>query len=681
MSKLKRITLALAFGLLLATAILEGGARAIVAFSFAPDRARDLVLPYDALPFRPHPYIGWELTPSRISRDGEMSNPQGFRGPERPIAKKRGVYRVACLGGSTTFTQKVKEDETYPVQLEAALRRAWPGLEVEVLNAGVKGYTTAESLMNLVHKVLDHQPDAIVVYHAINDLYPRTYPGFAPDYSHCRRVWAPEEVEKSDPLRLLERTATYPLLRDSLTDYRKRGGLYYWVYPPEDLRAGVDPRTRSTTMAFRRNLMAMCRVARSRGIACVLVSQAQNPETIEPGDAKPLIAEMNEVTADVARAEQGLFIDAAKDFPGGDTYDPGDAVHMTGKGAGILAARIAEGMIAAGLQERRAAESGFGVESMKTFESVPARRVPLPEDELAALRSAQYLTPMAYRSYLPTPGATASSSGGIGPHDSQGFRRNDADAVQPTARRVLFLGGSATYGVGVRVEEAYPARFEAALHERGLKLFESWNGGVPGFTTAEEVAALHFQALPTSPEIVVITLGLEDAPPRTEVGYRADFAHLRKPFRFDLGAESSWIERSFTMPIEEGVDRIGSGIPLRALRKPSVPPPSDNRNARPGPFATYRNLRTLVDLARTHPGVLRVMLVVAPLPSDDPAFSKITADQLAIARKVADETHGDLVELSGTWGESDFLPGSYVPSVAGHQRIAEAIARAFSAPR
>lgn len=681
MSKLKRITLALVFGLLLATALLEGGARAIVAFVLAPERARDLVLPYEALPFRPHPYLGWELTPSRISRDGEMSNPQGFRGPARPIAKKKGVFRVACLGGSTTFTQKVKEDETYPVQLEAALRRAWPDLEVEVLNAGVKGYTTAESLMNLAHKVLDHQPDAIVVYHAINDLYPRSYPGFQPDYSHCRRVWAPEEVAKSEPLRLLEETATYPLLRDSLTDYRKRGGLYYWVYPPEGLRAGVDPRTQSTSIGFRRNLAAICRIARSRGISCVLVSQAQNPQTIQPGDSKPLIAEMNEVTADVARAEGVLFLDAAKDFPGGDTYDPGDAVHMTGKGAGILAQRIADGMVAAGLEQRRSAAPGFGVETMKTFESVPSLRVPLPDDEIAALRSAQYLTPMAYRSYLPTPNAPASRSGGIGPHDSHGFRRSNAGPTESSARRVLFIGGSATYGLGVRVDETFSARFEAGLRARGSKLFESWNAGAPGFTSAEEVAALHFQALSISPEVVVITLGLEDAAPRTEVGYRADLAHVRKPFRFDAGAESSWLERSFSTPVEEGIDRIGSGVPLRALRKASIPPPTDNRNARPGPFATYRNLRTLVDLARTYPGVLRVMLVVAPLPTEDPSHVAIAADHRAIAQRVASETRCDLVELPGTWGEADFLPGSYAPSIAGHQRIADALVQAFNASR
>ena len=74
-------------------------------------------------------------------------------------------------------------------QMEAMLREARPDLDVEVVNAGVPSYTTAESLANLAYRIVDLEPDMIVVYHAVNDYRTRVYSNYDPAYFHYRKVW------------------------------------------------------------------------------------------------------------------------------------------------------------------------------------------------------------------------------------------------------------------------------------------------------------------------------------------------------------------------------------------------------------------------------------------------------------------------------------------------------------
>ena len=97
-------------------------------------------------------------------------NSLGFRGQEFTAEKPQGVIRVACLGASTTFCAEASRDEmSWPHRLQEILR-ARCGSHIEVINAGVPGYTVEESLRNLTHRVLRLNPDIIIVYHGNNDI-------------------------------------------------------------------------------------------------------------------------------------------------------------------------------------------------------------------------------------------------------------------------------------------------------------------------------------------------------------------------------------------------------------------------------------------------------------------------------------------------------------------------------
>lgn len=73
---------------------------------------------------------------------------------------------------------------------------------------------------------------------------------------------------------------------------------------------------------------------------------------------------------------------------------------------------------------------------------------------------------------------------------------------------VVCLGDSLTEGYGLSPEQAYPARLERALRERGRPV-RVVNAGISGSTSASAVSRLRWQ-LRSRPDIVVIALGAND---------------------------------------------------------------------------------------------------------------------------------------------------------------------------
>ena len=74
---------------------------------------------------------------------------------------------------------------------------------------------------------------------------------------------------------------------------------------------------------------------------------------------------------------------------------------------------------------------------------------------------------------------------------------------------ILDFGDSLTAGYGVPVGQAFPARLEAWLHERGIAA-RVVNAGVSGDTTAGGLARLDW-ALADKPDLVILALGANDA--------------------------------------------------------------------------------------------------------------------------------------------------------------------------
>ncbi len=141
--------------------------------------------------YQPRSLFKHALVPgSRLvtERDGKpvevQINSHGLRGPETTVQKPAGRLRVACLGGSTTFdTGGFTDAGTWPRLLEAQLRKAHPGRDIEVLNFGVPGYTAADNVAQLALDVGRFAPDVVVLFQGYNDLSALSQPAAKGSYA------------------------------------------------------------------------------------------------------------------------------------------------------------------------------------------------------------------------------------------------------------------------------------------------------------------------------------------------------------------------------------------------------------------------------------------------------------------------------------------------------------------
>ncbi|MEG4276784.1 SGNH/GDSL hydrolase family protein [Microcoleus sp. MON1_C1] len=145
--------------------------------------------------------LGWKLKPGVSGEwNGEGAslvqvNSEGLRDREHTKAKPPNTLRVAVVGDSFTEAIHVPVEQTFWSKLERKLGNcvAVKGRKnVEVINFGVQGYSTAQELIMLRKKVWDYSPDIVILAFFIgNDVinnspkleYDRYRPFFAYDAS------------------------------------------------------------------------------------------------------------------------------------------------------------------------------------------------------------------------------------------------------------------------------------------------------------------------------------------------------------------------------------------------------------------------------------------------------------------------------------------------------------------
>ena len=110
-------------------------------------------------------YTGWR---ARVPATRIRTNSYGMRGPEFSFDKPPGTLRVAVAGDSFTFGQGVEEDEAF-VQVAGALLRE-SGVATEVLNFGVPGHATPQSVALVRERVVPTDPDVVLINVFANDL-------------------------------------------------------------------------------------------------------------------------------------------------------------------------------------------------------------------------------------------------------------------------------------------------------------------------------------------------------------------------------------------------------------------------------------------------------------------------------------------------------------------------------
>jgi lysophospholipase L1-like esterase len=97
------------------------------------------------------------------------TNSRGFRGPEFQDAKAAGVFRILFMGDSCVYGFGLEERDSIPRRVEALMRDAAGGREVESINLAVPGYTSFQGMRQARLLLPRLQPDAVVIGFGFND--------------------------------------------------------------------------------------------------------------------------------------------------------------------------------------------------------------------------------------------------------------------------------------------------------------------------------------------------------------------------------------------------------------------------------------------------------------------------------------------------------------------------------
>ena len=129
----------------------------------------------------PDSIVGYRLAAGK-SVWGAKVNSLGYRGREFSLNKPVGSFRIVCSGNSITFGEAASsESTTYPAVLEKLMQeRGEIAGPVEVINAGVLGYTSYQCLMDLKTRLIALHPDFIIFCVGWNDMTFSKYIGWTP---------------------------------------------------------------------------------------------------------------------------------------------------------------------------------------------------------------------------------------------------------------------------------------------------------------------------------------------------------------------------------------------------------------------------------------------------------------------------------------------------------------------
>ena len=277
--------------------------------------------------YRRRPHTVYSVRPGQ----GGTTNSLGFRGPEWPLEPTPGVPRIVCLGASTTESGNPQGPAgSYPLFLGEELETRL-GHPVEVFNAGVSGWTTAETLVAWFLLIQDYRPDVVLVHHAVNDVMPRDRPDFRADYTHWRKPY-----EEPD-LPLLQRLAILHSDVYARRWLRHRPATLLQATTTED--PGASPFAElgylppETSGPYRRNLRSIGKGARRIGASVALMTMpaAAADDAEGPGVLRAGLAEHNDILRTLAAEEGWHLVDAERDFQAqAETLDPEflDLVHL-----------------------------------------------------------------------------------------------------------------------------------------------------------------------------------------------------------------------------------------------------------------------------------------------------------------------------------------------------------------
>jgi hypothetical protein len=275
-------------------------------------------------------------------------NEKGYRGRDFSWNKPQGTIRIIFYGGSAVFDKHTSLGHHWPRRVEYLLQKS--GFPVEVINAGVPGHASFDSVGRLFAEGHLLEPDIVVLYNAWNDIkYFRSEEPLLRQFRPYEPETDPRITYQGTLDRLLsEYSQLYLRLRDRYYTWKLRIGPEGAKPPgPHASEIGqVGPRQ------FRLNVEMFVDLARNIGAYPVLMTQARLVSRQNSPRQRRRIAyhyqllthealceafeKTDQIIRQVAARKKVLLIDASKHMTGKDQFFV-DHVHLTNMGSLQLA--------------------------------------------------------------------------------------------------------------------------------------------------------------------------------------------------------------------------------------------------------------------------------------------------------------------------------------------------------
>jgi lysophospholipase L1-like esterase len=289
-----------------------------------------------------------------------------------------------------------------------------------------------------------------------------------------------------------------------------------------------------------------------------------------------------------------------------------------------------------------------------------------------------------------------------------GIRGPEVGPVRPGVRRVLVLGDSFTFGMGVEEQDAFPAQLAAELGRRGVPA-EGINAGIGGYGVPDEVRWFEQYGREIHPDVIVLGIftgnDLQDAAPDrppafVSHGELLDKAELSRSQLFHWLYQHSQlfalVKYSLPAPVDRTIRRtfhMPEPSAIRGLREEmALYDPRNRPRAELGGQASEAAIRRLLTLAQADHATVVALLLPSKLQADDVEWNGALR-QLHLAPSQADrslpnEIFSRVLERCGVpaldltpmlsealrHGEADFFPRDQHYTVEGNRRIAQAAA-------
>jgi lysophospholipase L1-like esterase len=277
-------------------------------------------------------------------------NSKGYRGDEFSWSKTPGELRIVVYGGSAAFDIYQGEGRDWPARVERYLVER--GIPAEVINAGIPGHASFDSVGRLLAEGHRLDPDFVLFYHAWNDL--KYFRDPSPVLRQVRplrqadSIWRPQGRLDG---ALCARSHLYRHLRLGFLQWNRELGDEGRLPP----RAISDAFAQEQVGQFRLAMATFIDLVRNVGAVPVLVAQPLLVASDNGDEERSMIgygyvgltekalveayAAANGAVHDVAREKHAALIDAAAEMSGRSDYFR-DGVHLSDDGSRALATLV-----------------------------------------------------------------------------------------------------------------------------------------------------------------------------------------------------------------------------------------------------------------------------------------------------------------------------------------------------